>query len=177
MALPSAQAVHIDVQGFGERLNGWQKGRYAEYSFADGNYRTHQPTITQTTGGGLFVSVKIDQGRGSKNILHLELTFAADSRLLIGQVKGSFAGKKVDTGQIQRLLPAAAGDEAAPELLNPTQQLAAELFAALDANILKNAEGSEDKTDLLGRMFGDKNKMNISGAVRHNFNLLMQEVR
>ena len=88
-------AANLDTLGYGEALHGWKgKKRIACYSLNNSTYRTHFPSITQNTSGGIFVSVKIDQGAGSSNVIHLDLTFAADGRLMIGQVKGTIAGKK-----------------------------------------------------------------------------------
>ena len=177
--LGSAHAVYFDVNGFGDSLNGWRKGRLACYSFVDGSYRTHIPTVTQLSSGGIFVSTRIDQGAGSANIVHLELTFANDGRLMIGQVKGTIAGQKVDSGLVTRTEELVLEGETptASDPLSPADRLAADLFAALDADIVKNAEGTEEKVDLFGRLFGSKNKANLAGAARHNFNLILQQVR
>lgn len=176
----NAQAVSFDIGRFGESLNGWGKKRAATYTFVDGTYRTHYPTVTKLSSGGLFVTTQIDQGAGSGNVLHLELTFAADGRLMIGQVKGTVAGFKVDSGLVTRApqaLPTADSEVVAPaDPLSPTDRLAADLFSAFDAALLKNMEGKEEKADLMSRLFGNKNKANISGAVRHNFNLIIRSI-
>ncbi len=178
----NVSATTFDIESFGNSLNGWKgKKRIASYSFVDGSYRTHYPTVTRNAGGGIFVSTRIDQGAGSANIVHLELTFSSDGRLMIGQVKGTFAGQKVDSGLITRAsdpLPLAEGVASPPsDPLSPADRLAADLFSAFDTAILKNAEKTEEKEDLVSRLFGSKNKVNIAGAVRHNFNLMMARIR
>ena len=180
LMVASASAVYLDINGFGASLNGWRKGRFACYEFVDGHYRTHVPTVTRLTSGGMFVSTRIDQGAGSTNIVHLELTFSADGRLMIGQVKGTIAGKKVDSGLVTRAEDIEVTGDGAPQLpvdpLSPADRLAADMFAALDADIVKNAEGEEERVDLVGRLFGSKNKANLAGAARHNYNLILQEI-
>ncbi len=72
----------------------------------------------------------------------------------------------------------AEGEVAAPsDPLSPADRLAVDLFAAFDAALLKNADNTEEKEDLLSRIFGNKNKANITGAIRHNYNLLVREIR
>jgi hypothetical protein len=100
----AAPAVTFDVEGFGNALNGWSKKRTASYSIDSHNYRTHQPTITPTPGGGMFVSTRVDYcPRGRKpTTSHIELSFSGEGALVSGQNRMQVGDTRLNTGQVVR---------------------------------------------------------------------------
>ena len=179
-----AQAVELDVESLGQKLGGWDPKRHtASYMIADTSYRTHKPTVTPTVDGGIFVTTKIGQTRGRHGLCHLEMTFDRSGNVIAAQVKVKIGKLTYDTKIVE--LDRNARDEAEAagrKISNPTAQIATDLFGRLDEEILKwqNARTAKavERRDLIGRIAGtggDGNS-NLSGAVRHNFNLIAANV-
>lgn len=186
----SALAASFDTEGFGSRLNGWQKNRTASYSFTDAKYRTHVPTITYSPSGTMFLSTQVDllavAGKGA--ICQIGLTFSSSGSLEGAQIKGSINNKALDTGLIRRAespVPAAAPAPAEgtvavslPRPVNATDEMITELFARFDAEMKKVTEAKETmRADLFSRIAGNNVKSaDLSAGLRHNVNLMLQHV-
>lgn len=183
LSLLSAGASSIDTESFGASLNGWKKNRTASYSINNSGYRTHQPTVTETTDGGMFVSTRIDRGRcfGSKGATcFLELTFSPAGTLTVGQIRINAEGMQLNTGAVARRVETATEGEEAISLVSPTESLVQELFTRLDSELAKldKAEDKGGRRDILGRLSNsDESTANYSAALRHNLNLLLANVR
>lgn len=182
----SAFAASFDTEGFGSRLNGWQKNRTATYSFTDAKYRTHLPTITYAPSGTMFLSTQVDllatAGKGA--VCQIGLTFSSSGVLEGVQIKGSINHKAIDTGLIRRpeapVAPPAAEGAAAtpPRPFHATDEMIAELFMQFDAQMKKVTESKETmRSDLLSRLAGNNVKSaDLSAGLRHNVNLMLQHV-
>ncbi len=181
-----ALAVNFDTEAFGKRLNGWKKDRTAVYDFTDASYRTHQPTITETPGGGIYVSTQVDLlmfgGQGA--ISHIDMTFSSGGTLLSAQLRTTMGRKIIDTGMVRRpeppVAPIAVEGQPSPVMprFDPTEELVIDLFNRYDAEMRKITEGKDaEKRDLFSR-FSNKNAKSANNAagLRHNVNLMLQSV-
>ena len=94
-----AFAVGFDTEGFGQRLNGWKKNRTAVYDFTDASYRTHMPTITETTDGGIYISTQVDliAFGDAGAVSHIDMTFSRGGTLLSAQLRSTIGRKTIDT--------------------------------------------------------------------------------
>lgn len=182
-----AFAVHFDVDAFGGYLNGWdKKSNTSTYPFTDATYRTHSPTITGTSSGGLYVSTQVDLlAFGSQGaISHIDLTFNSRGILVAAQLRTTIGQKTIDTGLVTRAEDSAPiapvdGQPATKPVFTPTEQLINELFNRYDMEMKKVTEGKDaEKRDLFSR-FGNKNAKtaNLAAGLRHNLNLMLSSVR
>ncbi|MDA0766631.1 MAG: hypothetical protein O3A92_07395 [Verrucomicrobia bacterium] len=178
----SASAVSFDAEAFGSALNGWRKNRTASYSVDNHSYRTHRPTVTQTHGGGMFVSARVDHcPRGGKaTSSYIELVFSGEGHLLSGQIRIKVGEKSLNTGQVVRApeKPAPTEGEAEQDLepwKTPTMQVVMDLFSALDSELGKlEKDDTKGKRDVFGRIFGqDFGSADLAAALRHNVNLML----
>lgn len=182
-----ALAVGFDTEGFGQHLNGWKKDRTAVYDFTDASYRTYQPTITNTTGGGIYITTQVDLlafgGQGA--ISHIDLTFSSGGTLLSAQLRTTVGRKIIDTGLVRRpeapVAPAAIEGQPAPVMqrFDATEELIIDLFNRYDMEMKKITEGkAAEKRDLFSR-FSNKNakSANLAAGLRHNVNLMVQSTR
>lgn len=182
-----AFAVGFDTEGFGQRLNGWKKNGTALYDFTDAQYRTHKPTITETTDGGIYISTQVDliAFGDAGAISHIDMTFSRGGILLSAQLRTTIARKTIDTGLVRRPEPPAAPmvveGQPAPRVMpfNAAEELIIELFNRYDAEMRKITEGKDaEKRDLFSRLGGSKNakSANLAAGLRHNCNLMLQHV-
>lgn len=182
----SAFAASFDTEGFGSRLNGWQKNRTASYAFTDAKYRTHVPTITYSPSGTMFLSTQVDllAAAGKGAVCQIGLTFSSSGVLEGAQIKGAIGSKSLDTGLIRRpeapvTAPVAEGAAATPPRpFHPTDEMIAELFMQFDAQMKKFTEAKETwRSDLSSRLAGNNVKSaDLSAGLRHNVNLMLQHV-
>ena len=181
-----ALAVGFDTEGFGQRLNGWKKNGTAVYDFTDAQYRTHRPTITETPGGGMYISTQVDLlvfgGQGA--ISHIDMTFSSGGTLLSAQLRTTISRKIIDTGLVRRpeapVPPVAIEGQPAPVVapFDATGELIVDLFSRYDVEMRKISEGKDaEKRDLFSR-FSNKNakSANLAAGLRHNVNLMLQAV-
>ncbi|MBK1884210.1 hypothetical protein JIN85_17455 [Luteolibacter pohnpeiensis] len=181
--LPSG-AVTFDMKSLGASLNGWDNHQTAHYSFSDTHYQTHQPTLTRTPSGGMFLSAQVDLiSKGSAAaVCHLGLTFSSAGVLESAQVKGTISGKSIDTGLIRRpdAPQVSAAEESAepPRPFHATDELINEVFVAFDGEMEKAlGERKKDRKDLISRIFTHgAYKADLSAGLRHNLNLILQSV-
>lgn len=181
----SATAVELDIEGFGDSLNGWKKGRTANYTMDNHSYVTHVPTVSRTHGGGIFVSTRIEYKAraGKAAVSYLELAFSAEGHLISGQIRVNINGKRLNTGQVVRApqsAPAPASEGGVvpvdPEpWKTATTQIVMDLFSALDTELAKLEKGdTEGKKDVFGRLFGKGfDSADLAAALRHNMNLML----
>ena len=185
LSVSTANAVDLDSEALGAKLGGWdEKTKTASYVIADTTYKTYRPTVTPTVDGGIFVTTKIRQHRcPRKATCHLEMTFNRQGEVISAQVKIKIGKRTHDTKLIE--LDRNALDEAKAagiKIANPTAQIATNLFASLDEEILKwqkeRTELAKERRDLIGRLSGTAGdgNTNLSGAVRHNFNLIADSI-
>ncbi len=182
--LSPAFAVTFDTATFGESLNGWRKNRTASYSIDNHTYLTHKPTITPNTGGGIFVSTRVEHRPklGKKTTSYIELSYSTAGTLLSAQLRVMAGGKQLNTGLINR--PAKVnkpvGTEGNPEpWQTPERVMVTDLFKALDTEFAKLAKADlEGKKDVFSRIFGKSyQSADLAAALRHNLNLMMQYTR
>lgn len=179
----SADAASLDTQSFGASLNGWNKNRTASYTINNSAFRTHIPTVTGTTDGGIFISTRIDRGGGfgsAPATCFLELTFSPEGYLTVGQIRIKMKELFLNTGAVTRRAdPVPAEGEEVVVYTSPTETLVQELFGRLDTELAKlNADEDAGKRDLFGRLSGsDESTANYAAALRHNLNLLLANVR
>ncbi len=182
-----AFAVGFDTEGFGQRLNGWKKNRTAVYDFTDASYRTHMPTITETTDGGIYISTQVDliAFGDAGAISHIDMTFSRGGTLLSAQLRSTIGRKTIDTGLVRRpeepVPPVAVEGQPAPKAMpfNAAEELIIELFNRYDAEMRKVSEGKDaEKRDLFSRLGGSKNakSANLAAGLRHNCNLMLLHV-
>lgn len=180
-----AFAVGFDTEGFGQRLNGWTKNGTAVYDFTDAKYRTHKPTITETTDGGIYISTQVDlMAFGNAGaVSHIDMTFSSGGTLLSAQLRSTIGRKTIDTGLVRRPeapeTPAAVEGKPAPKVMpfHATEELIIELFNRFDAEMRKVSEGKDaEKRDLFSRLGGGNNakSANLAAGLRHNCNLMIQ---
>jgi hypothetical protein len=184
----STFAASFDTEGFGSRLNGWQKNKTANYSFTDAKYRTHVPTITYSPSGMMFLSTQVEllAAAGKGAICQIGLTFSPSGVLDGAQIKGSVGNKALDTGLIRRpeapaaVVAPADGSSAvsAPRPFNGTDEMVVELFTRFDTEMKKVTEAKETlRSDLFSRIAGNPVKSaDLSAGLRHNVNLMLQHV-
>ena len=181
---PACFAVTFDMKSFGASLNGWDSHQVANYAFTDSKYRTHQPTMTRTPSGGMFLSAQVDLiSRGSAAaVCHLNLTFSSAGLLESAQIKGSVAGKPIDTGLVMRpeppQAPIAEEGAAPPRPFLATDELIKQVFVAFDGELeTALTERKKDRKDLVSRIFSrGAFKSDLSAGLRHNLNLILQNV-
>ncbi|MGJ8644829.1 MAG: hypothetical protein ACSHX9_15580 [Luteolibacter sp.] len=179
-----AFAVQFDIGAFGGYLNGWdKKSNTSTYQFTDATYRTHSPTITGTSSGGIYVSTQVDfLAFGSQGaISHIDLTFNSRGILVAAQLRSSIGHKTIDTGLVTRAedLASVEGQPTAKPVFTPTEQLINDLFNRYDLEMRKVTEGKDaEKRDLFSR-FGNKNAKtaNLAAGLRHNLNLMLSSIR
>ena len=185
LSLSTAGAVDLDNDALGKKLGGWhEKRKTASYSIADVTYQTYKPTVTPTVDGGIFVTTKIRQSRGARyGICHLEMTFDGSGSVISAQAKIKIGSRTFDTKIVELDRNAhAEAEKAERKIANPTAQIATDLFARLDEEILKwqkeRTDLAKERKDLIGRLSGNAGdgSANLSGAVRHNFNLIAANV-
>jgi hypothetical protein len=182
-----AFAVGFDSEGFGQQLNGWKKNRTALYDFTDASYRTYVPTVTDTAGGGMYISTQVDLilfgGNGA--VSHIDMSFDSRGVLQSAQLRSTLAGKTIDTGLVRRpeepAPPVAVEGQPAPKVVafNGTEELIIELFNRYDMEMRKVTEGKDaEKRDLFSRLAGSKTAKtaNLAAGLRHNCNLMLQHV-
>ena len=185
LTLGTSHAIDLDTEGLGEKLGGWDpKRKTASYEIADAGYKTYKPTVTPTVDGGIFVTTKICQTRGARDgICHLEMTFDKSGNVISAQAKIKIGSRTYDTKVVE--LDRNARDEAEAagrKIPNPTAQIATDLFSRLDEEILKwqteRTAAAQERKDLIGRLSGNAGdgNANLSGAIRHNFNLIADRV-
>ncbi|QTN31458.1 hypothetical protein HZ994_03645 [Akkermansiaceae bacterium] len=182
-----AFAAGFDTEGFGQSLNGWKKNGTALYDFTDATYRTHKPTITDTPGGGIFVSTQVDLVLFGDNgaVSHIDMTFSSGGMLLSAQLRSTVGRKTIDTGMVRRPEPPAqpvmVEGQPAPKVprFDATEELIFDLFSRFDVEMRKVSEGKDaEKRDLLSR-FSNKNakSANLAAGLRHNVNLMLKSAR
>ena len=188
--LPAA-AVGLDEENFGVLLNGWRDNRTAIYSINSATFITFRPTVTNTSGGGLFVSTRIEEGsRGQGASCVLELKFSRQAQLVGAQIRMIAGEQRLDTGFVKRQAapaPSDSGEGDGPASVptetwsTPTGRLVDELFTRLDNEIAKQAAASDGKPvrrDIFGRVKGrGTDSPVVPAALRHNLNLLLANVR
>ncbi len=181
-ALP-LHAVSFDLTGFGARLNGWTKNRSATYQLTDGSYRTHVPTVTATPSGGMFLSTQVDLLKPGTATCHLGLTFSAAGFLESAQIKGMVDGAAVDTGLVRApeppsaMAPVEGAATVPPRPFRPTDELIAALFSQFDTEVQKAIDARGERRDLFSRLSKQAKSADLSAALRHNLNLILQNVR
>jgi hypothetical protein len=185
LSIQPLMAVSFDAETFGASLNGWDKKRTANYTFTEATYRTHAPAITPTPSRGIFLSMQVDlrSGMGNAAVCHLHLTFSSAGILESAQIKGLVGKRNIDTGLIRRpeapvAPPVAEGAAAVPvKPFHATDELVAELFTSFDGEMKRiNAAAEGEKKDLLSRLSG-KPAFDLGAGLRHNLNLVLQNVR
>ena len=148
----TAAAIELNIESLGQRLGGWhEKHKTASYAIADTTYETYKPTVSPTVDGGIFVTTKIRQSRGaSRGICHLEMTFDETGSVISAQAKIKIGSRTYDTKNVE--LDRNARDEAeaaGKKIASPTAQIATDLFARLDEEILK---WQKERTDLANEL-------------------------
>ncbi len=186
LALASTSfAASFDTDGFGSRLNGWQKNRTTTYSFTDAKYRTHVPTVTYSPSGSMFLSTRIDMlsSVGNGAICQMHLTFSSSGSFEAGQIKGTINCKSFDTGLVRRPevhsapAPAEGATAPPPPALNATDELIAEVFISFDGEMKRLNDAKAARKDLFSRLSGSSVKSaDLSAGLRHNLNLILQNV-
>ena len=185
LSLGTGHAIELNADTLGSKLGGWDpKRNTATYVIASTEYKTYKPTVTPTVDGGIFVTTKICQLRGGRSgICHLEMTFDKTGNVVAAQAKVKIGSRTYDTKVVE--LDRNARDEAEAagrKIASPTAQIATDLFARLDEEILKwqneRTEAAKERKDLIGRLSGTAGdgNANLSGAIRHNFNLIAANV-
>lgn len=182
-----AFAIGFDSEGFGHRLNGWKKNGTTEYEFTDASYRTYMPTISETAGGGMYISTQVDLILfGSKGaVSHIDMAFDSAGVLQSAQLRSTLGGKTIDTGLVRRpeapAPPIAVEGQPAPIVVvfNGTEELIMELFNRYDMEMRKVSEDKDgEKRDLFSRLSGSKSAKtaNLAAGLRHNCNLMLLHV-
>ena len=189
---PAALATYLDIDSFIKELGGWEDKAMskAKYAWSGSNFRTYKPVMTRTPEGGVFVTAQIHQVSAvASDVAVLEMTFDRSGDLISAQVKIRMGRRTYDTQLVkpEPALPAPPGEGAPPAPLAPpvSEVIATELFKKLDAEVAKwNETLTSQKTrkDLIGRLTQSSRqnqnvRVNFSGVVRHNFNLIAANVR
>ena len=186
---PAALALHFDVDGFAEQLGGWEDKHASrvKYVWSGSSFRTYRPVITGTPEGGAFVTVQVQQVGGSTDVCVLEMTFDSLGEVIAAQAKIRMGRHTYDTALVkpEPTVESFEPDSTAPPAGPLSEQIATELFKKLDAEVAKwNAAltGQKTRKDLIGRITQNSRqtanvRVNFSGAVRHNFNLIITHMR
>ena len=179
----TASAQVINVERFGNALGGWKTGstfkklagEHAEYKIDNSKYRTFKPTITAAPDNAQFVTTRVETAVkvGSGAVCFLETSFNSSGELTTATIKIHTDDKRIDSGTVVLQLP--SEDEVA--VLSPTNQLITDLFTALDSKIEKLNQGTDEeiaRRDVFGRVGRLTWELeDLSGALRHNLNLLL----
>ncbi|MDA0814194.1 MAG: hypothetical protein O3C21_17620 [Verrucomicrobia bacterium] len=186
---PAAFALHFDVDGFAQSLGGWEDKRASrvKYAWSGSNFRTYRPVTTRTPEGGAFVTAQIHKVGVSTDVCVLEMTFDSDGNVIAAQAKIRMGRRAYDTALVKPdpVVAPTEPDPAAPPVAPLSEQIATELFKKLDAEVAKWNEtltGQKTRKDLIGRLTQSSRqteniRVNFSGAVRHNFNLIASSMR
>jgi hypothetical protein len=189
LAPAAAFAIQFDIEGFAERLGGWEDKRQSrvKYAWSGSNFRTYRPVITRTPEGGAFVTAQIHKVGVSTDVCVLEMTFNSSGDVVSAQAKIRMGRRAYDTALVKPTPPVASldPDSTTPPAAPLSEQIATELFKKLDAEVAKwNETLTSQKTrkDLIGRLTQSSRqteniRVNFSGAVRHNFNLIALHMR
>ena len=156
-----AQPV-VDVDAFGKELGGWDSKRKkaADYSMSDAEYRTFRPVITETPGGGRFISIRIDNRRGflsSDDHALLQVTLDGKGTLLALESSIHAQGKSIKSDIVLTTGKEAAAVLGGDVMLNAGLKLAKDLSAKL---------AGEAKVEA-GRVV-------FPAVIVHNYNKLMK---
>ena len=162
--LSAGAQILIDVDAFGKELGGWnaKSKKAADYSMSDADYRTFQPVITETPGGGRFISVRIDNRRGflsSDDHALLQVTLDGKGTLISLESSIHVQGKSIKSDVVittGKETAAILGDNAT---LNAGLRLAKDLSAKL---------AGEAKVEA-GRVV-------FPAVIVHNYNKLMKSI-
>ena len=188
---PTAFALHFDVEGFAQSLGGWEDKRFprVKYEWSGSHFRTYRPVVTRTPEGGAFITAQIHKAGVSTDACVLEMTFDSFGNLIAAQAKIRMGRRAYDTALVKPE-PAVASlkpdpNAPAPPVAPLSEQIAIELFRKLDAEVAKWNEtltGQKTRKDLIGRITQRSRqtanvRVNFSGAVRHNFNLIVSHMR
>lgn len=185
----AALALHFDSDGFAERLGGWEdkKQTRIKYAWSGSHFRTYRPVITRTPEGGAFVTAQIHKVGVSTDVCVLEMTFDRNGGVVAAQAKIRMGRRAYDTTLVKPapVIAPAEPDPQAPPVAPLSEQIATELFKKLDAEVAKWNEtltGQKTRKDLIGRLTQNSRqteniRVNFSGAVRHNFNLIALHMR
>lgn len=179
----NSSAVTLDVDTFGNNLNGWRKNRTAHYTIDNHTYRTHKPTVTPTPAGGAFISTRVEFTPilGKKTTSFIELNYSASGTLISAQIRITSGKLRMNTGLITRPTLAAVPAEGEAPIVNDEPwvstegQMVRDLFTALDTEFQKLAKKDlEGKKDVFSRVFGKGDRgEDLAAALRHNLNLLI----
>jgi len=154
--------VVVDIEAFGKELGGWnaKRKKAADYSMSDSNYRTFKPVITDTPGGGKFISLRVDNRRGflsSDDHALLQITLNGEGTLLSLESSIHVQGKNIKSDIVLT-----TGKEAAAILGdNPTLNAGLKLAKDLSAKL-----AGETKVEA-GRVV-------YPAVIVHNYNKLMK---
>ena len=154
--------IMIDVEAFGKELGGWnaKKQKAADYSMSDSDYRTFKPVITDTPGGGKFISLRVDNRRGFlSSDDHALLQITLDEKGILISLESSIhvQGKSIKSDVVLT-----TGKEAAAILGdNPTLNAGLKLAKDLSAKL-----AGEKKVEA-GRVV-------YPAVIVHNYNKLMK---
>lgn len=156
-----AQLV-VDVEAFGKELGGWdaKRKKAADYSMSDAEYRTFRPVITETPGGGRFISIRIDNRRGflsSDDHALLQVTLDGKGTLLALESSIHAQGKSIKSDIVLTTGKEAAAVLGGDLMLNAGLKLAKDLSAKL---------AGEAKVEA-GRVV-------FPAVIVHNYNKLMK---
>lgn len=156
-----AQLV-VDVEGFGKELGGWnvKRKKAADYTMSDSDYRTFRPVITETPGGGRFISLRIDNRRGllsSDDHALLQVSVDGEGRLLSLESSIHSQGKSIKSDVVL-----ATGKNVA---------------SVMKGDFVLNA-GLALAKDLSAKLAGEKKveagRVTYPAVIVHNYNKLMK---
>ena len=164
LAGASAQ-VAIDVDALGKELGGWdaKKKQAADYTMSDSDYRTFKPVITETPGGGKFISLRIDNLRGFlSSDDHALLQVTLDGKGVLASLESSIhvQGKSIKSDVVLT-----TGKEAAA-ILGDNATLNAGLKLAKDLS-----------AKLAGEAKVEPGRVVFPAVIVHNYNKLMKCVQ
>ncbi|BDS07538.1 hypothetical protein NT6N_25780 [Oceaniferula spumae] len=164
LATAGAQLI-VDVDAFGKELGGWNsKGKKAsDYTMSDVQYRTFKPVITETPGGGRFISLRIDNLRGffsSDDHALLQVSVNGKGELVSLESSIHSQGKSVKSDVVMGTGKNIASMMKGDVILNAGLSLAKDLSAKISGE--KNAEA--------GRVI-------YPAVIVHNYNKLMKSIR
>jgi hypothetical protein len=153
--------LNFKMEPMGAQLGGWTKkgGTAAEYKSAGSNYRTYKPTLSNTPGGGLLATTKLDHicGWAKDDHNQLDMEFDPSGQLVsvrsIMQIQGT---PQFDTGLI-KAAAALHSDRAAQ-------------IAEVGAKIVNGL------TTFVTDLNEHGGRANFPAVVRHNFNLIATSV-
>lgn len=175
-----AFGLGVNVEGFGQTLNGWRKDRTAVYTLDNQTYRTHVPTVTGNADGGIFVSTRVDHIAGGKSnaVCYIELTVTPSGYVGASQIRINIGEKDLNTGIVLREFNE-AGEMTASDWQTSYTRMVIDLFSRLDTEMEKedDDEKSSGARDLWGRLNGSKlDNANLAAALRHNLNMLVDNI-